>query len=78
MPLWGDAASDRGDPARADRREDPEAPGTADRGAPAGRARSGAQQEFWDTGPPVGETSQAPAPSEYEMDQRLAECEFPD
>ena len=47
--------------------------------APAlGRARPGAQQEFWDTGPPVGETSQAPAPSEYEMDQRLAECEFPE
>jgi Putative transposase len=46
--------------------------------APAlGRARPGAQRELWDTGPPV-DLGQAQAPSEDLMDQRLAECEFPE
>ena len=40
------------------------------------RARLAAQTDFWDTGPPVDELGQAPAPHEY--DQRLAECELLD
>jgi hypothetical protein len=38
-----------------------------------GRARLDAQTEFWETGPPVDDLRQAPAPDDF--DQRLAESE---
>jgi hypothetical protein len=43
-----------------------------------GRARPAAQTELWDTGPPVDDDRQVHPAGEFDFDQRLAECEFPD
>ena len=45
---------------------------------PGARTRLAQQTGLWDTGPPVDDDRQVHPAGEFDFDQRLAECEFPD